>query len=290
VLCCGHASKLVFVLFRRFVYCESMGERVAFTDVAVAGVAAVIGDPTRARMLLSLMDGRARTGTELGSAAEVSPSTASVHLHRLQEAGLVTVRRQGRHRYYTLSGGDVANLLENLSAIAGGKRQPWVSRTPQRLRDARTCYDHLAGTLAVALCDRFAALGWLTLRDSDHDDSYDLSASGMSAFTALGIDVPAARALHRRFAFGCLDWSERRYHLGGALGAAFLGLARSRKWLLQDLDSRAVRVTELGRRELLSRLGVSLECLGNEAAEAGSRGRPTTTAGGTSVPRGVQRN
>ena len=227
----------------------------ADSDVALAALAAVIGEPTRARILLSLMDGRARTGTELGALADVGPSTVSAHLQRLQAACLVCVRRQGKHRYYSLGGAEVAGMLEKLSALAGGSTAPFVSRAPQRLRAARTCYDHIAGGVGVALRERFAALGWLLAGASD--ESYELSGSGARGFSSLGIDLAGARALRRRFAFGCLDWSERRYHLGGALGAALLLLARRRRWVVQDLDSRALRVTELGRREMLGRLGVS---------------------------------
>jgi DNA-binding transcriptional ArsR family regulator len=241
-------------MLQHFVYCGSVN--APDTDVAISTVAAVIGDPTRARMLVSLLDGRARTGTELGAIAEVGPSTASAHLHRLEAARLIAVRRQGKHRYYSLSGPDVAALLERMSTLAGVRRAQLVCKAPDRLRAARTCYDHIAGTIGVALRERFTELGWLAIRSSGSDESYELSSSGASAFTALGIDVAAARSQRRRFAFGCLDWTERRYHLGGSLGAALLLLARRRKWVLQDLDSRALRVTELGRREMLGRLGV----------------------------------
>jgi DNA-binding transcriptional ArsR family regulator len=227
------------------------------TDVAISALAAAIGEPTRARMLLSLMDGRARTGTELAAIAEVGPSTASAHLHRLEAARLVSVRRQGKHRYYSLSDVEVASVLERLSALAGRRPGPFLCNAPEYLCAARTCYDHIAGAIGVALRDRFTTLGWLTARTSGCDEIYELSAGGIAAFAALGIDVAVARAMRRRFAFGCLDWSERRYHLGGALGAAFLQLARKRRWVTQDLDSRALRVTELGRREMLGRLGVT---------------------------------
>jgi DNA-binding transcriptional ArsR family regulator len=226
------------------------------TDVAISTIAAVIGEPTRARMLVSLLDGRARTGTELGAIAEVGPSTASAHLHRLQAARLITVQRQGKHRYYSLNGPDVAGLLERLSTLAGVRRAQFLVNAPDRLRAARTCYDHIAGTIGVALRERFTELGWLTSGSCGTDESYEVSSSGAGAFTSLGLDLTAARRQRRRFAFGCLDWTERRYHLGGSLGAAFLLLALRRKWVLQDLDSRALRVTELGRREMLGRLGV----------------------------------
>ncbi len=127
-----------------------------------SGIAAAIGEPARARILYCLMDGRARTSTELAVVAEVSPSTASAHLSRLKTADLVEVLVQGKHRYYSLQGPDVAHLLEGLSVLAGARRDKFVPTTPSRLCAARTCYDHMAGSVAVALHDRFKALGWLS--------------------------------------------------------------------------------------------------------------------------------
>jgi len=244
---------LAVVMLQHFVYRETMD--VADTDAGIAGLAAVIGDGTRARILLSLMDGRARTGIELAAVADVGPSTASVHLHRLEGARLVSVRRQGKHHYYSLAGAEVARLLERLAALAGGSSGSFACRAPKHLRAARTCYDHIAGSVGVALLERFHALGWLRPLGSPSDATYDLSPGGTRAFGSMGLELDAVRAARRRFAFGCLDWTERRHHLGGALGAALLLLARRRKWIRQDLDSRALRVTELGRREL-ARLGV----------------------------------
>jgi DNA-binding transcriptional ArsR family regulator len=217
-------------------------------DVAVSRIAAAIGEPARARMLYSLIDGHARTSTELAMVAGVSPSTASVHLNRLNTHHLVKVHVQGKHRYYSLEGPHVASALEGLSVLAGGSSGNFVPNTPSRLRAARTCYDHLAGALGVALHDRFHALGWLS--------SYDLTQEGTKAFAALGIDLEATRALRRRFAYACLDWSERRPHIGGALGAALLKMALKRKWVVQDLGSRALGVTSLGHREMSLRFGL----------------------------------
>jgi DNA-binding transcriptional ArsR family regulator len=236
---------------RRFVYHQSM---VVNADMAVSAIAAAIGEPARARMLYSLVDGRARTSTELAVVAGVSPSTASVHLHRLKAERLVRVVVQGRHRYYSLDGPGVAAALEALSVLAGRTRQAFVPTTTPRLRAARTCYDHIAGTLGVALHDRFRTLGWLTANGPD--GSYDLMPQGASAFEALGMDVVAMRSLRRRFAFACLDWSERRPHVGGALGAALLAVALKKRWVLQDLDSRALSVTRIGRREMQTRFSV----------------------------------
>lgn len=220
-------------------------------DAAVAAIAAAIGEPARARMLYCLMDGHARTSTELAIVAEISPSTASVHLNRLKTERLVKVYVQGKHRYYSLEGPNVASALEGLSVLAGSPRGNFVPATPVRLRAARTCYDHMAGAVGVSLHNRLRTLGWLSA-------TYDLTSEGGKALESLGIDMQATRALRRRFAFPCLDWSERQPHLGGALGAAILLLALKKRWMVQDLDSRALAVTSLGRRELLTRFGLSV--------------------------------
>ena len=223
-------------------------------DSTVAGIAAAIGEPARARMLFCLMDGCARTSTELSVVADVSPSTASAHLTRLKDANLVSVLSQGKHRYYSLNGPDVATALESLIVLAGGARGGFVPSTPTRLRAARTCYDHLAGRVGVFLHDRFTSLEWLSGPDAEAGD-YELTRAGTEGFSALGIDLDGTHAKRRRFACACLDWSERRPHLGGALGAAVLQAALRRKWLTQDLDSRALDLTDHGRRELGRRFG-----------------------------------
>jgi len=207
-------------------------------------------------MLYSLLDGHARTSTELALVAEVSPSTASVHLNRLKAERLVRVVVQGKHRYYSLEGPQVASALQGLSVLAGGAPDKFVPHTPSRLRVARTCYDHLAGSLGVSLHDRFRALRWLSADSTGIDTAYDLTAEGTRAFEALGIDLVVTRSLRRRFAYACLDWSERRPHVGGALGAALLKVALKRRWIIQDLDSRALSITSLGRREMLTRFGL----------------------------------
>jgi DNA-binding transcriptional ArsR family regulator len=153
-------------------------------DGAVSSLAAAIGESTRARILLSLMDGCARTGTELVALAEVSPSTVSAHLHRLQAAHLVTVRRQGKNRYYSLSSGEVASMLERLSVLAGGKPPAAVCKAPEHLRAARTCYDHIAGTIGVTLRDRFAELGWLRLAYAGEQEAYELTPGGVNGLTS----------------------------------------------------------------------------------------------------------
>ena len=239
---------------QHFAYHQTMN---ANADLAVSKIADAIGEPARVRMLYSLLDGHARTSTELATVAQVSPSTASVHLSRLKAEQLIKVLVQGKHRYYSLQSGEVAGALEALSVLAGGSREKFVPNTPNYLRAARTCYDHIAGTLGVGLCDRMNALEWLS-SSSDKDNIYDLTPRGAKEFAALGVDVDATRLLRRRFAFACLDWSERRSHLGGAMGASLLNVALKRKWVLRDPDSRALSVTAFGKREMLSHFGLQV--------------------------------
>lgn len=240
-------------------------------EKAVSRIAAAIGEPARARILYCLLDGHARTSTELAIVAEVSPSTASVHLTHLKDRGLVRVLAQGKHRYYSLDGAHTATALEALMVVAVGPDNRFVPNTPQRLRAARTCYDHMAGTVAVALHDRFEQLGWLVAARagsrtpraatgappaSDIARAYDIAPAGERALASLGIDIATTRALRRRFAYACVDWSERRPHIGGALGAELLKVALKRKWVSQDLDSRALQITRSGERELQRHFGL----------------------------------
>jgi len=224
-------------------------------EVAVARIAGAIGEPARARMLFCLMDGHARTSTELAIVADVATSTASAHLNRLKAEHLVKVITQGKHRFYSLDGPKVARVLEGLSVLVDQPQQKFIPNTPTRLRAARVCYDHMAGHLGVLLHDRFNQLKWLS---RSANDAYDLTLEGANAVETLGIDVEEIRKLRRRLAYACLDWSERRPHIGGALGAALLKLAMKKKWVTQDLDSRAIRVTNTGRREMSARFGVEL--------------------------------
>jgi DNA-binding transcriptional ArsR family regulator len=225
---------------------------------AVSGIAAAIGEPARARMLYALLDGHARTATELALAAGVSPSTSSVHLGRLKDERLIKVAVQGKHRYYSLESRKVATALEGLSVLVGTSQ--FVPTTPVPLRAARTCYDHIAGTLGVALLDAFVYQRWLKSKPARNGDAYVETPDGVKALGAFGIDVREIKAApsRRRFAYACLDWSERKPHLAGALGAAVLETALQRKWVLQDLNSRALDITPSGRRELMTRFGIAV--------------------------------
>src|ERR1700691_3977787 len=173
-----HVSTIAVVEQGYFVYHQSMNvDRQSAS--AVSRIAAAIGEPARASMLYCLSDGRARTSTELAVVADVSPSTASVHLQRLRNQRLVTVFAQGKHRYYSLEGANVAAALEALSVLAGESCKPFVPNTPNRLRAARTCYDHMAGTVGVMLNERFTSLGWLsTATGSTREDCYDVTPNG----------------------------------------------------------------------------------------------------------------
>lgn len=223
---------------------------------AVARIAGAIGEPARARMLFCLMDGHARTSTELAVVADVSTSTASAHLNRLKAERLVKVMTQGKHRFYSLDGPKVARVLEGLSVLVDQPPRKFVPNTPTRLRSARVCYDHMAGTLGVQLHDRFKELKWIS---NGAGDAYDLTVAGEKALDALNVNVGEMRSSRRRFAYACLDWSERRPHLGGALASALLDAVVKRKWVTKDLDSRAIRVTSAGRRELLTQFGIEVD-------------------------------
>lgn len=216
------------------------------SDSRIARVAAAIAEPARARILCNLLDGRARTATELAAVAGVGAPTASAHLARLREQRLVDALAQGRHRYYRLAGGEVAAALEALLVVAHGAPAPFEPSAPHRLRAARTCYDHLAGELGVRLHAHFLERGWLVPDEAD----YRLAGDGPAAFAEWGVDVEAARARRRRFACPCVDWSERRMHLAGSLGAALLEALRTRGWVTPDLDSRALALTPRGHRAL----------------------------------------
>lgn len=224
-------------------------------DTHLARLAGAIAEPARARMLCCLMDGHARTATELAAVADVAASTASAHLARLKDQRLIDSVAQGKHRYFRLAGSEVAAALEGLLVVAGAPRAEFRSAAPSRLRSARTCYDHMAGTAGVALHDRLHAQGWL--HAVEEGGSYELTADGAVALESLGIDVERARSARRRFACACLDWSERRPHLGGALGAAWLQLSLRRGWVRQELDGRALALTPKAQREMPELFGLA---------------------------------
>lgn len=234
-------------------------------DPLIAEAASLIGDPTRAAMLGQLMDGRARTAKELAGLAGVAPATASGHIAKMTAAGLVGVTAQGRHRYVRLKGPEVAEVIERLMALAAFARPEVRARGPEEaaFRHARTCYDHLAGTLAVELVEALVARGVLARQL----DGFEPTLSGEAWFRALGVDVARARCSTRSFARCCLDWSERRDHLAGALGAALLDALIARGHLKRRKEGRTLDVTAGGRRFFAEEIAPASA----PAAGAGSR-------------------
>ncbi|MCG5218152.1 winged helix-turn-helix domain-containing protein [Streptosporangium sp. KLBMP 9127] len=219
-------------------------EHVA-SDADITQAAALMADPTRAAMLTSLLDGRALAAGELARLAGVSAATASAHLARLLDGCLVTVVRQGRHRYYRLTGHEVAHALESLARISPrpAVRSLKGARQARLLREARTCYDHLAGQAGVELLDRLVGGKCLV----EAADGYEVGEKGERILAELGVDLAAVRGARRRFAIPCLDWTERRPHLGGALGAALTERLMERGWFERGTTRRALTLTEHGR-------------------------------------------
>ncbi len=219
-------------------------------DADIASVAAVMGNPARGSMLAALLGGRALPAGELARVARVSPSTASDHLARLTDAGLVSVERFGRHRYHRLADDRVAQVVEGLAALAPARRVRSLREDSQSTaeRAARSCYDHLAGALGVALADRLTELGAL--------DDQSLGLADPEPFRALGVDVASLGSGRRPLTRSCLDWSERRPHLAGELGAATLQALLDSGWIARRGHGRAVAVTPPGREGLHRVLGL----------------------------------
>lgn len=220
-------------------------------DADLSVPAMLIAEPARAAMLDALMSGRALAAGELARVAGVTPPTASEHLHRMLDGGLVEVISQGRHRYYRLAGAQVAEALEALAHLGPAKPVTSLrqSNTARALAYARTCYDHLAGTCGVALLDGLVAEGWLT----DADGGYGVTPAGVAELVALGIDVDAVRSARRTFARPCLDWTERRNHLAGGLAAALTARMIELGWFARrTAHTRALRLTDPGRDTLRS--------------------------------------
>jgi DNA-binding transcriptional ArsR family regulator len=226
-------------------------------DADVASVAGLLADPARVRMLDELLAGRALAAGELARHAGVTPPTASAHLRRLLDGGLLSVEAQGRHRYYRLAGPAVAEAMEALSLIAPPRpvRSLRQSQRAEALRFARTCYDHLAGVVGVALADALLRAG--ALRAAAGRD-YDVTPEGEAALGGLGVDVAELRRQRRAFARRCLDWTERAPHLSGALGAALLERLLDLGWLTRGRVPRGLVLTGAGRDGLAAALACHL--------------------------------
>jgi DNA-binding transcriptional ArsR family regulator len=237
----------------------------------MAEVAALVGDPARANMLDSLLDGRALTAGELAFVAGVGAPTASAHLAKLTEARLLSVVKQGRHRYYRLASPLVARMLEGINVVAAMTPPRYRPRTPrdEALLLGRTCYDHLAGRLGVSIADALVANTQITLSD----DAGEVTQSGVAFLRDFGIDLGAAeRQSQRVFCRPCIDWTERRPHLAGSLGAALARRCFELRWIERRRDSRAVSVTTLGRAGFRDAFGFDLPDLAVIAAQRRARG------------------
>jgi DNA-binding transcriptional ArsR family regulator len=232
------------------------------TGAVIAEVAALVGDPARATMLSALLDGRAVSASGLALAARITPQTASTHLGKLTRAGLLAVDRDGRHRYFRLASPKVAEMIEGIVAVALAQRPRFrpLSRQARAVGAARICYDHLAGRLSVDLADSLVARDYVVLDDK----AAAVTPAGARFFTAFGIALPARRSVRRHVCRLCLDWTERRPHLAGALGAALTRRFFDLGWMQRTTRSHAVVVTPLGRRGFRETFGVDL-------AEPGTR-------------------
>jgi DNA-binding transcriptional ArsR family regulator len=229
-----------------------------------AEIAALAGDPGRAGMLHALMDGRALTASELARVAGIAPQTASGHLSRMTAIGLVSVERQGRHRYHRLATPAVAHMLESIMQVASDLEPPrkrfTVGPRDAALRNARTCYDHLAGRLGVALADGLVAEGFAEFSG----DAGIVTDAGVGFLGRIGIDVAAiaprrAKGAGRVLCRPCLDWSERRPHLAGAIGAAICSHSFERGWIGRIAGTRAVTITPSGARVFREQFGARID-------------------------------
>ena len=232
------------------------------TTHQIAEIASHLAEPARIAMLAALMDGRALTATELASVAAITPQTASTHLARLTLAHLLRVERQGRHRYHRLATPEVARMLEGVMQLASAREgdgfTPLVGPRDEALRNARTCYDHIAGRLGVAIADGLVNAGAVEL----DDDAGLVTERGVGLLRRAGIDVAASGAPKtarpaRRLCRACLDWSERRFHIAGRLGAAICRHALEQRWVRRLEDTRALEVTAAGRTALRQAFAIS---------------------------------
>ena len=221
---------------------------------SIAEIGALLGDPARVSMMIALLDGRAWTARELAEIGGVTPQTASSHLAKLADAQMIRVDRQGRHRYHRLASSEVAGLLEHMhvagaALTAGRGSKPLAGPRDPALRELRSCYDHLAGRIAVEISERL-------LVEDVHSGGAHLSCEGESIVDKLGIDLPALRAQRRAFCRPCLDWSERRPHIAGALGAAILSRVHDLGWVRSRANDRSLSLTATGERGLADLLGI----------------------------------
>jgi DNA-binding transcriptional ArsR family regulator len=225
-------------------------------DPRLAEIAALVGDPARANILTALLSGRALTAGELAYFAGVSPQTTSGHLAKLSESRLIALEKQGRHRYYRLATPQVGRMIEGIMevAVAAPPRYRPHTKADDELRRARTCYDHFAGRLGVGLADALARRGHLVLGD----EAGEVTEDGVAFLTRFGLDLEAARQRRRAYCRPCLDWTERRPHIGGAVGAALASRCFDLRWVARQRDSRALTITPVGKRGLDEVFGLTM--------------------------------
>jgi len=234
---------------------------MASLNLNIAEVAALIGNPARTNILAALMDGRALTSTELSYVARVSPQTASGHLAKLTTADLLAVEKQGRSRYYRLASPLVGQMLESIMAVAGGQvalRPPRPLRIDEEMRLARTCYDHLAGRLGVALADTMLGRGHVAFVQ----DGGEVTNSGFEFLSRLGVALEECKRFKRVFCRPCLDWSERRAHIAGSVGAKLCERCLELGWIRRLESTRALHITPIGRQGFAEWFGIDLSHAG----------------------------
>jgi DNA-binding transcriptional ArsR family regulator len=243
----------------RDTYSDTFSEGATYP---LAVVAELIGEAARAAILIALLDGRARTAGELAMIANISAQSASGHLSKLVDGGLLRVQSSGRHRYYSVAGADVAHAIETLGSIATrpvsrASRSDAAGTISRRMNAeiyvARSCYDHLAGRVAVEMT---RALEEQEVIRAVGEREYELGRDGRRWFVELGVDVDSLRQTRRAFARRCLDWTERRPHLAGALGAAMFSRMLQVGWIARRRETRVVRITHVGAKQLPERLGI----------------------------------
>jgi DNA-binding transcriptional ArsR family regulator len=233
----------------------------------IAEIAGLVGEPARATMLSALLDGRALTASELAYAARVTPQTASAHLAKLAEAGLIVPIRDGRYRYFRLASPRVGEMLEGIMAVAVENRPRYrpLSRRARELSAARICNDHLAGRLSVDLADSLITHGHILVGD----EAAEITRSGRRFLTGFGVDLSPSSSKRRHFCRLCIDWTERRPHIAGAVGAALTKRCFDLGWTERGQDSGAVIITTPGKRGFLATFGIAVP----EETGDGSRGR-----------------
>lgn len=227
------------------------------TDPNIAKIAGLLSEPSRAAILTALLDDRYYAAGELANRAGITPQTASFHLAKMVDTKIITVEKQGRHRYYRIENQEIAQILESLLYLAPpveikSFRQ---SNETKAIKQARTCYDHIAGNLGVQLTDSMINMGVLILEGK----SLNLTDKGGAFFTEFQVDIPHVRKKRRSFSHKCLDWTERRYHLGGALGNALLEKFMELNWVQKKKNSRALTITQIGTKGLQDVFQIRIE-------------------------------